>query len=393
LIIGSQRLTVKNLFRMSFFVGLLLVLAASLAGPAAAAERPFTLEFDRSAIETGLVGDLDLEELSGPSSIEGTIDDEGRIKIPKGKFQLPVLDVSTIVQSLAGIELPVEIQGYMGIEQAATGTFDSQTGQMEIATKAGLWVSIDIQQLLGSLGGLGVELPPELSAITGLLGRNLTCGFSPMDVTFTTESTSLGQGQRFTRGLSGPGALTGEWSQLGPFAGKTKILGFIDACTTVRSLLPGLLSGIGGGALGGLDLGSLLEGLDELDLGPSSLTISRLVDESPPPASRARLNMTVASQRFGSPASAGRVYRLTVRNLGQTASLGTRVCARAPGRAVRGTRCVRLGTISPGRSKRASFRLSLTRSARRSAYQVTFRMTTSNGISSLRSVRLTRSAR
>lgn len=390
---GSHRLTAANTFRVWLVAGFMMLLAGIAAGPAAAAERPFALEFDRSAIETGLVGDLDLEALSGPSSIEGTIDDEGRVSIPRGKFKLPVLDVSTIAQSLAGIELPVEIEGYMSIEQAATGTFDSRTGELEIQAKAGLWVSINIQQLLGAIRGLGVDLPPELSAVTGLLGQNLTCGFSPMDVTFTTESTSLGQGQRFTRGLSGPGALTAEWSRLGPFAGKTRILGIIDACTTIRTLLPGLLSGIGGGALGGLDLGSLLEGLDELDLGPSSLTISRVGVEPPQPTSRASLKMIVSSKRFGKPVNAGRVYRLTFSNRGRAPSLGTRVCANAPERAVRGSRCVRLGTIAPGQVKRVSFRLSLTRSARRSAYRVTFRMTSSNGKSSVTSVRLSRRAR
>ncbi|MEX1220245.1 MAG: hypothetical protein WEB05_07640 [Solirubrobacterales bacterium] len=385
---GSHRLTETVLIRFGLLAGFALLLALFASSPASAAEEPFTLEFNGSSIESELLSSFDAEGLSGPSSIEGTIDDAGRIKIPKGKFKLPVLDVSAIAQPLVGIDLPVEIEGYMGIEQAATGTFDSETGEMEIQTKAGLWVSINTQQLLGSLGGFGVELPPQLSLIISALGQNLTCGFSPMNVTFTTESTSLSQGQRFTRGLDGPGALTSEWSQLGPFAGKNKILGFIDACTAIQSLLPGLISGIGGGAVGGLDLGSLLESLDEVDLGPTGLTITRVVDLLPEPKTGARLTMAVASEQSGSRSAGVRSFKVTVRNLGETAASGTRVCATAPRRAVRGVRCIALGRIGPGTSKKAAFRLSLSRSAPRSAYKVTFRMSASGERTSVRTALL-----
>ena len=396
--IGSHRLSASILFRLSLLAGAFLLLVAITAGPARAAEEPFTIEFDQSSIEAGFLGDLDLEALSGPSTIEGTVDENGNVKIPKGQFELPVLDVSTIAQSLAGIEIPVEIEGFMGVEQAATGTFDRDTGQLEINTKAGLWVSINIQQLLGSLGGLGIDLPPEIGAITGLLGQNLTCGFSPMDVTFTTESTSLGEGQRFTRGLEGPGALTGEWSQLGPFAGKTKVFGILDACSLIRSQLPGLISGLAGGIgggelLAGLDLAGLLEGLDELDLGPSGLTISRTTDESVTPPSNAKLKMAVVRTGKRSSPRLGTSYRVTVRNAGEAPASKARVCATAARGAVRGARCVALGTIAPGKAKRASFRLKVAPGARRSAYKVAFRIRASGGISSVRTTWLTRGPR
>lgn len=391
--IGRHRLTRVTLFGLGVLAGAMLLLAAIAAGPAGAAEKPFALQFDESSIEAGFVGDLGLDALSGPSSIEGTVDESGKIKIPKDKFQLPLLDASVIAQSLIGIDLPVEIKGFMGVEQPATGTYDAATGKVEIQTKAGLWITINPQQLLSLVGGAGIDLGGF--DIASLLGDELTCGFSPMDVTFTTESTSLGEGQRFTRGLEGPGALAGEWSQLGPFAGKTKIFGLIDVCSLIRSQLPTLISGLGGGAgidLGGFDIAGLLSGLDDLDLGPSALTITRTLDESPPPKADARLMMRVAAKRFGSPI-AGTSYRITVRNLGKSAASKARICAKAPSRAVRGSRCVRLGTIASGKSKRASFRLKLKRNAPRSAYRVTFRVRASGGISSVRSARLTGSSR
>ncbi len=374
-----------------------LLAALALAGPARAAEEPFTLEFDQSRVDAGFLGGLglDVDGLSGPSSIEGTIDDDGRVKIPKDGFELPRIDVSTIAGSLTGFDLPVDIEGYMGIEQAATGNFDRSTGELEIDAKAGIWISLNPQQLLGALGGLGGALPPELSAITGLLGNNLTCGFSPMDVTFTTESTSLGTGQRFSKGLQGPGALTGEWSRLGPFAGKTRILVF-DVCSLIRSQLPGLLSGlvgdIGGGVLGNIDLSSLLSGLDELDLGPSALTIRRTLDESPP-TGKARLKMKVSPGRAKAKNGRPAIFRVKVKNVGTASASAVKVCRKAPEKAVKGTACRKLGTIPAGKAKKGSFKLRMTRKAKRSKYGVRFKVSSSDGTSGNRRAWLARSRR
>ncbi len=372
---------------ISLVVAALIVAIGPATDSARAADEPFSIKFDQSAIEAGLVGDLGFGGLSGPSSIEGTIDEQGIVKIPKGGFQMPVIDVSTIARSLIGFDIPVDIEGYMGVEQDATGTFDRSTGRLEIDAKAGIWVSLDPQQLLGALGGLGAGLPSELGLITGLLGDNLTCGFSPMDVTFTTESTSLGSGERFTKGPEGPGALAGEWSRFGPFAGKTKILGLIDACTTIRSLLPGLLSGTGGGALGGFDLDSLLSGLDELDLGPSSLTITRTLDESTPDG-KAKLKMKVSPGLAKAVRGKAASYRVTVRNSGTAPASAVKVCSRVPKKAVRGTRCRKMDTIPSGGKKQARFKLRMTRMAKRTSYKVRFRMTATGGISRVRPARI-----
>ena len=368
-----------------------LVLAFAAFQPGAAqADEPFTLEFDRSSIESSLPVILPVEELGGPSRIEGTIDDQGNLRIPKGDFTLPVLDVSGITQSLVGIDLPIEIEGYMGIEQAATGTYDRDTGQMEIQAKAGLWVSVNIQQALAGLGSLGVSLPPALGAITGLLGQNLTCGFAPMDVTFTTESTGLDQGQRFTKGLKGPGALTAEWSQLGPFAGKTKILGFVDACTTIRGLIPTLLSGLGGSAgidLGGIPIAEILGQLDDLDLGPTGLTITRTLDESPAPAAvKLELARKVVKVKPGRTA----VFRVRVANGGGTPSTEVRLCAQVP-RTVRGGGCRALGAIDPGKQKSSTFRLSAGKRTR--SAKVSFMVRSGSSVIDESSAWITRSRR
>jgi hypothetical protein len=375
---------------------LALVLAATAmlalaAGPARAADQPFKLDFDQSAIDVSLLGTVPIDQLSGPSSIEGTIDDDGNVKIPKGNFKLPVIDVSSVAQSLIGIDLPIELKGFMGIEQAATGSFDAGTGKMEIQTKAGLWITVNPQQILGLVGGSGLDLG-SLGGLTALLGNELTCGFSPMDVTFTTESTSLGTGQRFTKGLQGPGALTAEWSQLGPFAGKTKILVF-DVCSLIRNQLPTLLSGLGGGTgidLGGIDIAGLLSGLDDLDLGPSGLTITRTVDDSPTPAA---LKMRVGPQKRVVRTGKATTFRVLVANRGGSAAGGVQVCAEAPRRKVRGAGCRALGSIAAGKAKTARFRLKLAPGRRNRSAKVSFAMRSSAGSAATASVRIFKSGR
>jgi hypothetical protein len=385
-------------------VAFIAVLA--LAPPSArAAEEPFKIEFEKSSLEfgsgsgsgglgalSGLLSAVPLGDL-GPASIEGTVDDTGKVKIPRGSFKLPIVDVSNLGGS-AGLTLPVEIQGFMGIEQAATGTYDPATGKLVIPAKAGLWVSVNVQQLLTLVGG---SLPPQLGAITGLLGENLTCGFSPMDVTFTTEPTSLGTGERFTKGLLGPGALTAEWSQLGPFAGKTKILGVIDVCTTIRGLLPSLISGLGGGSgidLGGLPIADILSGLDSLDLGPTGLTITRTTDNSPPPVdppAEAEVGMSLDRRVVRVKAGKSARFRISVTNSGGSTASDVSLCARVP-KLVTGGGCRSLGLLAAGQKKSRSFRLKVAWKRRARSAKVMFMVRAGGSVVDTTSARITQSS-
>jgi hypothetical protein len=398
--IGSRRLGGAVFLRMGLLAAAVLLLAAIAAGPARAADKPFTIEFDESAVGIGLLPGIPLDQSSG-ASLEGRIDEAGNLTVPRAKFQLPVVDVGSALQGLPGLNLAVDIEGFMSIEQDATGTFNRATGELELQTKAGLWVSVNVQQLLAALQGLGIDvgnvggLPVNL----GSLG-NLTCGFSPMDVLFTTESTALVSGKRFTEGPAGPGSIVTQWTQLGPLSGRGSIPifgSFSLPASVVCRLLPPLIesaltSAIGGAipGLGNVDLGFIFDNLDNVNLGPSSLTLTRT---APPPAGKARLKTSVVRKRLRTAAGGRMAYRVTIRNTGGSATFGTRVCAQAPRKAVRGVRCIKLGSIAPGKAKRATFRLSLTRRARRSTYQVAFRARASGGISSVRKAWLTRGAR
>lgn len=353
---------------------LAFLLAFAFTASARAADQPFEIEFDRSDVKIGLLGDLlgenglPLGEMGSGASIKGTIAPDGTVTVPKGSFRMPEL----------GIDDPVRLRAFMGIEGPATGTFNPDTGQLELDTQAGIWIRIDaaalldllgldIGDLLGGSGGgtgglnIGSMIKPLLS--------NLTCGFAPMDVHFTTESNSLASGKRFLKGPGGTGALTTEWSQLGPFKGQTKILGLLDPCQMLLDYLPGLIEGGVGGALpggvdlGGLDLAGLLANLNNLNLGPSSITLTRTVDESLPPEEEPRAGKP--RLRVRAVARAGRVrtakrarFRVTVRNTGKAPARKVRICM--TGFAIR-RHCAGPGKLNAGGSRRKVFKVVVNR--------------------------------
>lgn len=388
---------VRNTRSWTFVLGLIMLGAVAIAialapSSARAEEQPFKIEFDKSEMQVGLLSQLPLDQVASTASIEGTIDENGNVKVPKDGFKLPTL----------GIEQPVKVSAFMGIEQDATGKYDAATGEMVLNTKAGIWLSVDVQALLQALGGFGVELPDGLDAITGLLGNDLTCGFAPMDVQFTTGKTSLGTGAPFAKGTLGPGALTGEWSKLGPFAGRTKALGFIDVCKLIKSQLPGLLEGAlgeslpGGLDIGGLDLESLLANLDNLDLGPSSLTLTRSLDTSTPvtpgdpdstPKS-AKLRLTVNPKKKKVKAGKKTVFTVKVKNSGTGAAEGVNVCIKSPGKKVlKGKLCRSLGTVMAGATQTRRIGVKV-RKGNKKKYKVGFEVRASNATRSNAATRI-----
>ncbi len=366
---------------LALFAGFILAFGT---GSASAEDKPFKIEFDSSDIQVNVIKGLPLDSLTTKASLEGTIDENGNVTIPKGGFKMPEL----------GITEPVSIKGFMGIEAPATGKFDAATGQLDLDTKAGLWVSVNVKQLLDAASGLGLDLGDQLGSFgpyIGLIG-NLTCGFSPMDLHFSTEPNSLATGKRFADGPGGPGAISAEWSKLGPFAGRTKVLGLIDACQMLQDQLPGLLSGLGGGTeIGGFDIGSLLgdldiSNLDDVDLGPSAVVLTRTSVTPPeepgpgdPPGpgtpttpSAAKLKLSVTPKKKRAKAGSKIRYRATVKNVGGTTAGAVKVCIKAPKKAAKVKRCQSLGTLAPGAKKTRGFKLKLKQSAGKRSYRIGF---------------------
>lgn len=353
-LIGGAGAATRWIATVAILAGMATLFMADGAG---AADKPFKISFNKSELRIGALGDLGnlpLDAADQTPSIEGTWNpDSGKVTVPKGKFILPAV----------GLTDPVNVKVFLGIENAATGTFDPDTGALVLDAKAGLWVSLNVKQLLSLLSENGVDLGSIAGVDSGTLGlltsfvSTLTCGFSPMDVRFTTGSTSLGSGTPFRKGTAGAGTLITEWSQLGPFSGRTKLpIVNIDPCLLIRDMLPGLIGNLGGGGSGGglgdLDLSALLAGIDTLDLGPSGLTLMRTTDESKPVvkprARKPRLKLTVTAVKRRTSLSAGARFRVRVRNVGTGAATGSKVCM--TGFAVKRL-CVGMGRISAGRGK------------------------------------------
>lgn len=372
------------------FIGTIAVLFAVLlltAGTrdAAASESPFKIEFDQSKLQIGAIDNLPLDTLSTKATLEGTVSNTGYVQIPEGGFKLPEV----------GIAEPVTIKAYMGINGPMTGRFDPATGALELNGKAGVWVSLNPTQLLDLVGSLGIDLSGQLGSIGSLLpllGNDLTCGFSPMDVKFSTEAGATTAGAPFAKGTLGPGALSAEWSKLGPFAGKTKVLGLIDVCTTIKSLLPGLLSGLGTGTeVGGVDIGSLLGGidlsnLDNIDLGPSGITLTRSLDESVPvdpidpvDPSAAKLKLSVSPKNRKAKAGSKIKYVAKVKNVGGTSATGVKICVKAPKKATLVKRCQAVGQVAPGATKSRNFNVKIKKNASKRSYRIGFTVQSGSG--------------
>ncbi len=385
-------------FSLALFGVLTALVLAAILPAAASADEPFKIEFDKSNVQIGALPDLPLDTIASGASLEGTIDENGNVTVPKGNFKLPEL----------GLDQPVKVRGFMGIESPATGTFNRDTGQLELDAKAGIWLSVDVaaaldlagvdvNDLIGAIGGgaggfnVGSLIKPLLS--------DLTCGFSPMDVHFTTESNSLATGSRFVDGPDGPGAITAEWSQLGPFSARSKLLGLIDPCQMLMQYLPGLLNGGAGGALpggidlGGLDLADLLSNLNDLDLGPSAITLTRTLIAPPvdpptdppvdppidPPAGSPKLRLSVSPKQRRIATGKTVVFRVKVRNVGKARATGVRVCLTSPGVGVLVRwRCGKFGSLKAGATKLRKFRVRVRRSSPRRGARFRFRLKSTN---------------
>lgn len=387
----SQLKSSRTLAVSAILAGL-VALAVLFAPSARAEDKPFSITFDEHQVKIGVIPDIPVGATSTGGSITGTVDETGKVTIPAKDFVFPIY----------GLDEPVALSAYMSTTGPATGTWDEQTGALTLDAKAGIFLKINVGQTLDLLGGLGVDLGDQLGPLAGFLNGNLACGFSPMDVTFSTESEG---GARFAKGTLGPGAISAEWSQLGKFAGQSGVGFSTLACPLIKSQLPSLLEGVLGGTgtelpidLGDLDIASLLTNLDDLDLGPSSIVLSRSLDESTPPVEEPpveepevktpRLKLTVTPRKRKVRAGKKAMFTVKIRNSGDGTANGVKVCLRSPGkRVLKGKRCRVLGTVQAGSTQTRKFQVKVKKGKRKS-YKVGFELKAANASRSQASTRL-----
>ena len=397
----------RNLFAVVSLFAAVMFLCLGV-GHARAESKPFHIDFDQSNIQLGTVGDLPLDSLATGATIDGTIDN-GVVTIPADGFKFPSL----------GITDPVAVSGAMALDGPATGTFDEKTGELNLDAKAGIYVSVDVKGLVDTLQASGLDLGTLLGgnagdiggfSITSIIGLipTLTCGFTNMDAHFTTGTTaptSLATGAPFTKGTDGPGALATEWGQLGVFGGKTRILGLIDACSFLKSALPGLLGTLTSGTgstlpidLGSLDIASLLDNLDAVNLGPSALTLTRTLDTSvpvdpPPPPDEttndpANLKLTASPKLRTVKRGKAVNYKVKVSNTGDLSAGSVKVCVKVPKKALATKPCKTLGGVAGGKSKQGTFKVKVKPTAGKGVYKVKFTAAAKSVDSARTSVRI-----
>jgi hypothetical protein len=378
--------------RAGLFTALLLIGLAALPTAAAAQSKPLNIDFETNRVKIGPVDPLPVPLRDASSTIKGTVAPDGTVTVPRGGFRMPIY----------GIEDPVGIDFFMGVEKDATGTWDPETGRLELDTEAGIWASVEVRPLLDLLGELGVDVTETLGPLAGalVLIPKLTCGFSAVPVRFTTEETAIGSGRRFTDGLGGPGSLTVGWSRLGTFAARTKIpLVNLDPCLLIRDQIPSLLTGLIGEQLpidlAGLDLASVLSNLDEVDLGPSSLTITRSANSPEEPMEPEKPKSGIVNKRLllqipRKPRSVRKGKATTVRaiviNRNREQVRGSRLCARTKGLSTGTRTCRQVGSIPASGKRRIRLELGVSRKARKGGHRIGFRVLAGGGLTSSREV-------
>lgn len=361
-------------FLAAAFLGAMLFASQVGVASAAGTARPFHIDFSSGVVKVGAIDNIDLSTLAEGStgSIDGTIQN-GIVTIPADGFN--VIKV--------GIDDPFPLKAFLGVDGASTGTYDAATGELNIEAKGGIWVTVDIAAAADTLGVslddllAGANLGALAPIVTNFLKEPLTCGFAPMDLHFSTSGGDApGPGTPFSDGLAGPGAISANWSQLGPFAGRTKAFGLIDVCVLAKGLLPGLiqsaLSGATGGSLAGLDIAGLLANLDDVDLGPSGILLTSSTAAPPAPPTAAKLRTRVLPKKKRIRAGHTTRFRVTVRNSGESDATGVRVCVRHPNKALSVKRCQTIGNIPAGGSATRTFKVRPRRNAGGRTYRLSF---------------------
>ncbi len=341
------------------FLGAMLLASQAGVASAAGTAEPFHIDFSSGVVKVGAIDNIDLATLADGSagSIDGTIQN-GVVTIPADGFNVVKV----------GIDDPFPLKAFLGVDGASTGTYDADTGELNIEATGGIWVTVDIAAAADALGVslddllAGANLGALAPIVTSFLKEPLTCGFAPMDLHFSTSGGEApGPGTPFSDGLADPGAISASWSQLGPFAGRTKAYGLFDVCVIAKSLLPGLiqsaLSGVGGSSLGslqGIDIAGLLANLDDANLGPSGILLTSST-EAPPTAAKLRTKVLPRNRKIRE-GHATR-FKVTVTNSGGSKATRVKVCVRHPNKALSVRHCQKFGNIPAGGSETRAFRV------------------------------------
>ena len=330
------------------------LLVAALFGASSAKAstvgQPVDVDFNYAgiAVSASLGGLNDL--VLTPAAALGNVEMRGTYTSTTGDFVVPKAGGLNFPD--IAVDLGVALDAQIGLEEAATGNYNSATGAMTMNPKISLTLGVaDLGALLG--GSLG----------SGPLG----CKVAPLDINLSTSGVWPASGNTFDS--SSPiqnGALAGAW--------------------TVK---PNLVATVGPQATCDL-IGSLLEPVGGLWLAQSTSPVTYVAAPDslkPPPAVCAEgftgeppncvadpVVLTPAKVAVQGKPKAVTIKRgksgtvkVTVRNSGQVSATVVKVCGRISAKVAKAPKCVTLGTIAGGKSKTASLKIQTSKKSKGSS--------------------------
>ena len=94
-----------------------------------------------------------------------------------------------------------------------------------------------------------------------------------------------------------------------------------------------------------------------------------------PPVGKATLTASASPSSKSVKVGKSATFSVTVRNTGNAAAAGAKVCASVSSRVTLKKKCVTIGALAAGTSKKVSFSAKPTKKAKGHAYKVTFKAT------------------
>lgn len=392
-------------------LGILAAAFALLLFPAAAAQaEPFSMSIDNAILDLGgLSGvraiDSELEPPDPPATLSGDLTG-GAVDVPKEGFVFPTktAEVST------GINADIDMEANEDI----TGTFDAGTGQLVLdanlkATVAVLGSTCVISPIVLQLSsassmpylgeafvdgidGVGVisadwsGLPPVTGGgacgiVSGLIAGPGGIAMSHGVYDFQTCETDPGNPLCDPEGSAptdAPSILTGP-----PSSTEADVASFtFEKGPEETQEVTGFECSLDGGAFEPCDSGSktytgLSEGAHEFKVRstnsvgegpdvPYSWTVKK--SPTPPPPGPPRFGPLKLKPKVKM-VKRGRAVVVTarIRNVGESAAKGVKVCVKAPKRLVRVRKCVKRGNLVAGATATMKFKVKVNRKAKRKA--------------------------
>jgi hypothetical protein len=308
---------------------------------------PVNADFNYVGIDvnTSLGGVSDL--VLTPDAALGELELRGTYTNTSGAFTVPKvggLNFPDIALDLGGIDLEAQI----ALTGDATGTYDSATGAMTFNPSISLTIGVsDVAAL--PIPGLGVGA--------------LRCELAPLAVSLSTSNGWPAAGNTFDTapGTLKNGAVAGAWDVKPNIIAKQGLQGTCD-------LIGSLLEPVGGLWIAQSDspvsaLPAATSAKPEPAVCPPNTTgVPPACVPNPPKA--AKVVVTPKPRAVSIKRGRSGVVRVTVKNTGELSATSVKVCGTISARVAKAPRCVTLGTITGGKSKTASLRLSVSRKAK-----------------------------